>query len=93
IKRLYRGVFPTSVKFHEDGTEKRDYSAFFDDVPKKTLFTADVDVIPSWIVSIKEANTDLDNIKLDISGSVDGTYELRSILVQGHAREGIDTIA
>ncbi|KAG7930307.1 uncharacterized protein OGAPODRAFT_15046 [Ogataea polymorpha] len=93
IKRLYRGVFPTSVKFHEDGTEKRDYSAFFDDVPKKTLFTADVDVIPSWIVSIKEANTDLDNIKLDISGSVDGTYELRSILVQGHAREGIDAIA
>ncbi|KAG7703665.1 hypothetical protein KL914_004622 [Ogataea haglerorum] len=93
IKRLYRGVFPTSVQFEEDGTEKRDYSAFFDDVPEKTLFTADVDVIPSWIVSIKEANTDLDNIKLDISGSVDAVYELKSILVQGHAREGVDAIA
>ncbi|KAG7841258.1 hypothetical protein KL941_005355 [Ogataea angusta] len=93
IKRLYRGVFPTSVNFYENGTEKRDYSALFDNVPEKTLFTADVDVIPSWIVSIKEANTDLDNIKLDISGSVDGVYELKSILVQGHAREGVDTIA
>ncbi|ODV83744.1 glycosyltransferase family 24 protein [[Candida] arabinofermentans NRRL YB-2248] len=95
IGRLYRGVYPSRPTFHEYGGYSDDnIKALFENVPETTLFTLDVDVPSSWIVTIEEATTDLDNVKLDISGSVKASYGLKNILVQGHARDlASETIA
>ncbi|GMF01005.1 unnamed protein product [[Candida] boidinii] len=89
IKRLYKGVYSSKVEFNENNHYSDSLlKALFINVPETALFTLDVDVPQSWIVTIKEAETDLDNIKLDISGSISGIYELENILIEGHAREG-----
>ncbi|KAI0462466.1 hypothetical protein LJB42_003959 [Komagataella kurtzmanii] len=88
IKRFYRGVFPNSVKFTSagDAIDNED-KGLFTLVPEKTLFTLDLDVPNPWIVAIKEAETDLDNVLLENSGDVTGVYELKSLLVEGYALE------
>ncbi|ODV96955.1 hypothetical protein PACTADRAFT_48743 [Pachysolen tannophilus NRRL Y-2460] len=90
IKRFYRGVYQTGVNFDENGDYiylNDENRGVFKQVPEKTLFTLDLDVPSSWIVTIKEAISDLDNVKLDNTGDVSGIYELKNILVEGHARE------
>ncbi|OWB76792.1 transferase activity protein [[Candida] boidinii] len=93
IKRLYKGVYPSKVEFDENNhNSDNGLKALFTNVPETALFTLDVDVPQSWIVTIKEAETDLDNVKLDISGSISGIYELKNILIEGHAREGSSNV-
>ncbi|VEU21428.1 DEKNAAC102726 [Brettanomyces naardenensis] len=88
IKRLYRGMFKSKARFNGTGAIDRDsLKVAFNDVPEKTLFTLNVDDPQSWTVSIKEANADLDNVKLDLTGPVSGVYELQNILVEGYASD------
>ncbi|GME70539.1 unnamed protein product [Ambrosiozyma monospora] len=88
IQRFYRGTFPSKPEFSATGQVDESLShVVFDKVPERTLFTLDVDIPQSWIVSIKEANTDLDNVKLDISGPVEGVYELNNLLIEGYTRQ------
>ncbi|ANZ74380.1 BA75_01747T0 [Komagataella pastoris] len=88
IKRFYRGVFPNSVKFNSTGFAlDNEDKALFVMIPEKNLFTLDLDVPKRWLVVIKEAGTDLDNVLLENSGKVKGVYELKSLLVEGHACE------
>lgn len=90
INRMYRSVFRPSVNFDDNGIFKSDsLRAVFDDIPAKPLFTLSVDEPQSWIVGIKEANTDLDNVKLDISGPVSGVYEVENIIIEGYSREAV----
>lgn len=62
-------------------------------MPVDALLTLGLDVPPSWLVTPKVCVFDPDNIQLsslkDRSRGLDleATYELRSILIQGHARD------
>lgn len=88
IKRLYRGVYLPSPLFNADGSyNSSDLLVRYERVPEKTLFTTNIDDPQSWITTISEANADLDNVKLDLSGAIVGTYELENILVEGYARD------
>lgn len=86
INRFYRGVYQNSVAFDGKGALNDNYTALFDSVPERTLFTFDVDVPQSWVVGIKEGDTDLDNVRLSDTGDVKGVYELENILVEGYSR-------
>jgi UDP-glucose:glycoprotein glucosyltransferase len=47
-----------------------------------------MDVIQSWVVTPKVSNHDLDNIRLaNVNGRVDSIFELKNILIEGHARD------
>lgn len=81
VKRFYRGVFPSRVEF-ANGKAQPIAPAVFE-VPKDTLFTADLDVHPLWVVVIGKASADMDNIKGANSGDVRAEYVLRDLLVQG----------
>ncbi|AOA61534.1 GQ67_02370T0 [Komagataella phaffii] len=86
VKRFYRGVFPNSVKFSSAGFAlDNEDKALFALVPEKNLFTVDLDVPNRWVVVIKEAVTDLDNVLLEYSGEARGVYELKSLLVEGYS--------
>lgn len=67
--------------------------AEFHNMPVDALLTLGLDVPPSWLVTPKVCVFDPDNIQLsslkDRSRGLDleATYELRSILIQGHARD------
>ncbi|ODV62981.1 glycosyltransferase family 24 protein [Ascoidea rubescens DSM 1968] len=91
IKRFYRGLYLSNVTFDSDSGEidRNNYNAKFENVPEKTLFTLDMDVSTSWIVMPKTSIWDLDNIKLDSTefGYVEGIYELRNILIEGHSKD------
>ncbi|CDK27513.1 unnamed protein product [Kuraishia capsulata CBS 1993] len=89
IKRFFRGVYDYRLVFDKEtgAIDESSKRALFESVPDKTLFTLDIDAPPSWIVMIKEANADLDNVKLELSGPVSGLYELKNILIEGHSFE------
>ncbi|QPG73382.1 hypothetical protein FOA43_000692 [Brettanomyces nanus] len=88
VKRLYRGMFLNKASFDERGNVNvADLKISFDNVPQRNLFTVNVDDPQSWIVTIKEADSDLDNLKLDLTGPVKATYELKNILIEGYARD------
>ncbi|CCH41407.1 UDP-glucose:glycoprotein glucosyltransferase [Wickerhamomyces ciferrii] len=91
VKRFYRSNFQSSIKFNKNG--KLDESSFvsFNKVPEKTLFTLDIDVLPSWVVVTKDSISDLDNVLLEQSGPVTGIYELKNIAVEGNAFD-VDTL-
>ena len=60
-------------------------------MPLDALLTLGMDVPPSWLVTPKTCVYDPDNIQLsslkDRRQNVEAIYELRSILIQGHARD------
>lgn len=80
IKRFYKSVMNVDpLASHEKIT--------FDNVPEKTLFNIGLHEPQRWLVSIKEASTDLDNLKLDLTNSKSayGVFALKNILVEGYA--------
>ncbi|ANZ73770.1 BA75_00820T0 [Komagataella pastoris] len=86
VKRFYRGVFPSSVKFSSTGFAlDNEDKALFAMVPERNLFTVNLDVPNRWVVVIEEAVTDLDNVLLENSGEAKGVYELKSLLVEGYS--------
>lgn len=84
IKRFFRGNYKSNVAF-ESGKFTESPFISFNEVPEKTLFTLDLDVPSSWIVSPKESVSDLDNVLLEQSGPVTGIYELEYIAVEGNS--------
>lgn len=60
-------------------------------MPKEAVLTLGLDAPPAWLTMASEAIYDLDNIRLkDVpsSASVKAVYELKRVLIEGHAREG-----
>lgn len=63
----------------------------FEDLPADPIYTLAMDVPSSWLVRPREALYDLDNILLTqlspSDTSVDATFSLDYLVVEGHARE------
>ena len=93
VKRFYRHVLKSRPSFDAKG-HLEESRATFRSIPKDALLTAGMDVPPSWLVAPKVSVHDLDNIKLSNlkeDASVKATYELESILIEGHSREATST--
>ena len=88
VKRFYRFVLESEPSFDAAG-RVRAAGATFKGLPSEALLTAAMDVPPAWFVAAKASVHDVDNIKLSSvrSGNVDATYELESIIIEGHSRE------
>ncbi|KAI8609608.1 UDP-glucose:glycoprotein glucosyltransferase-domain-containing protein, partial [Chytriomyces sp. MP71] len=88
VKRFYRYVFEESMTFDTDGNPIPPV-AQFKNIPTEPLLTLGLDVPRAWVIRPIESIHDLDNIKLSNvkSASVDAHFQLRNILVEGHARE------
>ena len=88
-KRFYRHVLESAPRFDESGA-LTSQGAQFTGIPENALLTMTMDLPPSWLVASKESVHDLDNLRLsslkDYS-SVRATYELESILIEGHSRD------
>lgn len=80
VKRFYKSLINTLPL----NAEK---NIVFEDVPEKTLFNVGLKTTQRWMVAIKEASTDLDNLKLDLTNtySAYGEFILRNILLEGYA--------
>lgn len=60
----------------------------FNDLPPNPIYTLGLDTPPSWIVSPRTSPYDLDNLLLSsISSPVSVTFQLKQLLIEGHARE------
>lgn len=89
VKRFYRYVLNARPEFDHDGALTGG-AATFENIPAKALLTLGMDVPPVWLVAAKKSLHDLDNIKLSSLGEgkrVDATYQLESILIEGHSRD------
>jgi UDP-glucose:glycoprotein glucosyltransferase len=71
----------------------KDPAALFSTIPEDPLLTMGFEVPPAWVVVSKESIYDLDNIVLSkLSPSaretgIDAIYQLKNILIDGHARD------
>ena len=71
----------------------KDPVALFTNIPEDPLLTMGFEVPPAWVVVSKESIHDLDNIVLSKLSSASrgtgltATYELKNILIDGHARD------
>ncbi|KAL0936724.1 UDP-glucose:glycoprotein glucosyltransferase [Colletotrichum truncatum] len=91
VKRFFRYVLESEPSFDEVG-KVRALGASFKSLPSEALLNAGMDVPPSWLVAPKVSVHDPDNIKLSsIKTNVYASYELESILIEGHSREGKTT--
>ena len=89
VKRFFRQVISAEPSFDATGSLINP-RASFSGVPRDTLFNLGMVVPPSWLVAPKQSLHDLDNIKLSTIGegdSIDASYELEHILIEGHARD------
>ncbi|BFZ60909.1 killer toxin resistant protein [Saitoella coloradoensis] len=92
IKRFYRHVLEAKLNFDGNGNIVTP-SADFSNIPTDPLLTLGMDVLPAWHVTPKISEHDLDNIRLaSLSSSqtargVEAVYELKYILIDGHARD------
>lgn len=89
VKRFFRQVLTSAPTFSDVGALESP-KAQFAGIPEETLLTLAMNTPPSWLVAPKESIYDLDNIKLSslkAGESVNATYELEHILIEGHSRE------
>ncbi|KAF7724618.1 hypothetical protein EC973_000862 [Apophysomyces ossiformis] len=90
LKRFYRYVVDPELHFDAVTGALQAPAAYFADLPTDALYTLGVDTVKSWHVAVKEANMDLDNVKLtmlDEHSSVSAVYELEHILIEGHCMD------
>ena len=88
-KRFYRHVLDSLPRFEASGSLATS-AAHFAGIPKDTLLTMTMDVPPAWLVAPKHSVHDLDNLRLSSLQkyeSIDASYELESILIEGHSRD------
>ncbi|WVQ78198.1 hypothetical protein IAT38_000281 [Cryptococcus sp. DSM 104549] len=91
LKRFYRSSLPAKVAFDVDG-DLIAPEAVLNNLPHKPIYTLGLDTPPSWIVSPKTSPYDLDNLLLsNIHEPVHILFQLKQLLIQGHAREGLQT--
>ncbi|PWZ00761.1 hypothetical protein BCV70DRAFT_200024 [Testicularia cyperi] len=92
LKRFYRFSAPAQLQFDDVGKELTQ-ELRFDGLPEDAVLTLGLDVPAPWLTMAEEAVYDLDNIRLsDVpsasrSRGVRAVYELKHILVEGHARQ------
>uniref|UniRef100_A0A8R1DR12 UDP-glucose:glycoprotein glucosyltransferase n=1 Tax=Caenorhabditis japonica TaxID=281687 RepID=A0A8R1DR12_CAEJA len=85
ITRFYRFVASNELSFDEDGTIEN-HSAIFANLPQKQLLTMSMQTNDAWMIEVKQAEYDLDNIMLETSaGDVEGVFSLEHILVEGQS--------
>ncbi|KDN41684.1 glycosyltransferase family 24 protein [Tilletiaria anomala UBC 951] len=93
LRQFYRYRAPGKVTFEEDGSIRRD-SILFTGMPEDAVLTLGLDTPSVWLAMAEDAVYDLDNIRLSSlpsasrSSGVSATYELKRILIEGHARDG-----
>jgi UDP-glucose:glycoprotein glucosyltransferase len=88
VKRFYRHVLESKPRFDEQGSLEGTL-AHFGGLPADALLTMAMDMPPAWLVAPKDSVHDLDNIKLSSTQGkdIEATYELESILIEGHSRD------
>jgi UDP-glucose:glycoprotein glucosyltransferase len=89
IKRFYRQVLDSGPVFDNSGALRRP-EATFKGIPEEALLNLGMDVPASWLVAPQACEYDLDNIKVSSvsrNQSIDATYELENILIEGHSRD------
>ncbi|CAI2309508.1 unnamed protein product [Caenorhabditis sp. 36 PRJEB53466] len=85
IKRFYRFVASNELLFDENGSIEY-HSATFWNIPQKQLLTMSVETNDAWMIEVKSAEYDLDNIVLETAaGNVEGVFSLEHILFEGQA--------
>lgn len=86
----YRFVWHTSLYAPEGDGLGDPPSAFFDQLPGKSLLTLGVDAPHNWMVTPIRADEDLDNLRLiDIAARtgdhrIEAEFELEYLLLEGH---------
>ncbi|KAJ1028757.1 hypothetical protein NDA16_001922 [Ustilago loliicola] len=92
LKRFYRFSAPYRLSFDHTGKLTSEELRFFD-MPEEAVLTLGLDAPAPWLTMPMEAVYDLDNIRLsDVPTTsrgkgVKAVYELKHILIEGHARE------
>ncbi|EFP00957.1 hypothetical protein CRE_20712 [Caenorhabditis remanei] len=87
IKRFYRFVAKEELEFNDFGAVENHF-AVFSNLPQKQLLTMSIETNDGWMIELKEAEYDLDNILLDsTSEDVESVYSLEHILVEGQSRK------
>lgn len=91
VKRFYRSSFPVKPVFDKEtgNIEADSGNVVLDNMPQSTLMSMDLDVPSAWISMPKSSIYDLDNIILDKveEEKLEAVYELKYILIQGHATD------
>lgn len=94
LKRFYRFSAPYRPEFDSEGKVVAPELRFFD-MPEEAVLTLGLDAPAPWLTMPMEAVYDLDNIRLaDVpstsrSKGVKAVYELKHILIEGHATEDV----
>ncbi|PWN22586.1 hypothetical protein BCV69DRAFT_311378 [Microstroma glucosiphilum] len=92
LKRFYRFSAPKALAFDDAGQEIAP-TLSFNDLPQDAVLTMGLEAPPAWLTMASEAVYDLDNILLrDVpedgrEAGVLAVYDLKQILIEGHARE------
>ncbi|CAB3410539.1 unnamed protein product [Caenorhabditis bovis] len=90
VKRFYRYAIRKELKFEKNG-EISDVVARFEKLPKTQLFTMSMITNEAWMVELKQAKHDLDNLRLDsVDGDVQAVYSLEHVLLVGSCVEKDD---
>lgn len=93
IKRFYQFSFAPEPSFDSSTGAEVQPEVRFEGIPEDVLLTFAADLQQSWLAFPKTSVHDLDNIRLaDLPSwsrreGVKATFELESIIVEGHARE------
>ncbi|KAL5598546.1 hypothetical protein BROUX41_003524 [Berkeleyomyces rouxiae] len=92
LKRFWRHVLGSQPTFDAETGKVEKLHGLFKGLPSEALLNAKLDVPPLWLVAPKASVHDPDNIKLsNAKGNVEAVYELQSILIEGHSRDGATT--
>ncbi|KAN0061637.1 killer toxin resistant protein [Thecaphora frezii] len=92
LRRFYRFSAPVRLRFDDEGREVGEELRFLG-MPEEAVLTMGLDVPPAWLTMAEEAVYDLDNLRLaDVPRAsrrrgVRATYELKHLLIEGHARD------
>ncbi|CAO1632552.1 unnamed protein product [Sympodiomycopsis kandeliae] len=98
LKRFYRYNAPSKLDFDEQTGAEVAPTISFLDMPQDAVLTMGLDAPPAWLTQASEAVYDLDNIRLrDVpedgrQTGVVAVYDLKQVLIEGHAREGRNSI-
>ncbi|KAL1889604.1 killer toxin resistant protein [Ceratocystis pirilliformis] len=92
LKRFWRHVLASQPTFDAETGKVEKLHGLFKGLPSEALLNTKLDVPPLWLVAPKVSVYDPDNIKLSVAkGNVEAVYELQSILIEGHSRDGATT--
>ncbi|KAK0567058.1 killer toxin resistant protein [Tilletia horrida] len=91
LKRFYRFSAPHELAFVANEEVVSPSLTFFD-MPQQAVLTMGLEAPSAWLTMPEEAIYDLDNIRLkdvppqERQGGVSATYEIKHVLIEGHAQ-------